>query len=396
LSAQLFSPLTIRGVRLKNRVVASPMWQYSGVDGAPTDTHVVHLGRLAEGGAGLVFQEGTTVDRKARGTVGDLGLWDDSLVPAFARLVQVMKSCGAVPGIQLLHGGRKARRNAPWRSQEPLPPASDDWEVAGPSAVPIGLEGFQDPVAMSRTAVCEAINSWAQAARRAHEAGYEVLELHAGHGYLIHTFLSPLSNHRTDEYGGSFTNRSRLLVEIVDGVRRVWPDRKPLFVRISSVDAQWGMDETVELVGVLAERGVDVIDCSTGSVTGRPVEGIPTSGYGYQVPYAEQVRARTGVMTMAVGHIVHPSQAEAIIACGQADLVALGRELLYNPNWPLDAARKLGVENPYAHGPLRIAYWLDKRDRSFAGFAPSTIGDPNGEGALQQTQDGRAWRPRPA
>ncbi|WP_432827294.1 NADH:flavin oxidoreductase/NADH oxidase [Dactylosporangium sp. CA-092794] len=374
MSANLFSPLEIRGVRLKNRVVASPMWQYCGVDGAPTDTHAVHLGRLAEGGAGLVFQEGTTVDRRGRGTVGDLGLWDDDLVPHYARLVELVRAGGAVPGIQLIHAGRKGRRNPPWAAHEPGPPATDDWPVLGPSALPIALEGSGVPVEMSPRDIAETVDSWVSAARRAHRAGYEVLEVQAAHGYLIHTFLSPLSNHRTDRYGGSFANRARLLLEIVDGIRTVWPADKALFVRLSSVDAEWDLDQTVELVRELRAHEVDVIDCSSGGLTGLPVFGAPSAGYGYQVPYAEEIRSRTGVRTMAVGYIVHATQAQAVIERGQADLVALGRELLHNPNWPIDAARKLGVPDPYAQAPRRIAYWLRKRDGSFPGFAPSTDG----------------------
>ncbi len=374
MSPHLFSPLQIRGIHLKNRVVASPMWQYSGADGQPTDTHVVQLGRLAEGGAGLVFQEGTTVDRRGRGTVGDLGIWDDSLVPHYARLVELVRQSGAVPGIQLIHAGRKGRRNAPWHSGEPAPPATDEWPILGPSALPMALEGSADPLEMTLQDIAQTVDSWVNAARRAHEAGYDVLELQAAHGYLIHTFLSPLSNHRTDQYGGSVGNRSRLLLEIVDGIRTVWPADKALFVRLSSVDVEWGIDQTVELVQELARHEVDVIDCSSGGLTGVPSIDAPNIGYGYQVPYAEQIRARTGMRTMAVGHIVHAAQAQEIIENGRADLVALGRELLHHPNWPVDAARKLGVPDPYSQAPRRIAHWLSKRDGSFADFAPSTDG----------------------
>lgn len=375
MSPNLFSPLEIRGVRLKNRVVASPMWQYSGVDGTPTDTHIVHLGRLAEGGAGLVFQEGTTVDRKGRGTVGDLGIWDDSLVPRYARLASLVKSGGAVPGMQLIHAGRKGRRNPPWASREPGPPATDDWPVMGPSAVPAATEGATVPVEMSLDDISRTVRSWVDAARRADAAGYEVLEVHAAHGYLIHTFLSPLSNLRTDRYGGSAQNRSRLLMEIIDGIRTVWPADKALFVRLSCVDAEWDIDQTVDLVRELRRHDVDVIDCSSGGLTGLPAPGAARSGYGYQVPYAHEIRERTGVKTMAVGYIVHAAQAQQIIEDGRADLAALGRELLHNPNWPVDAARKLGMADPYSQAPLRVAFWLGKREGSFAGFAPSTEGN---------------------
>ncbi|MDF3309638.1 NADH:flavin oxidoreductase/NADH oxidase [Rhodococcus sp. T2V] len=372
MTSELFSPLQIRGVQLKNRIVASPMWQYSGDNGAPTATHTVTLGGFAEGGAGLVFQEGTSVDRKARGTISDLGIWNDAMVPHFARLVDVITSGGAVPGIQLLHCGRKARRNPPWAAHEPNPPASEDWQLLAPSPFASGLPGSEVPREMTSRDISDAIDGWINTARRADEAGYEVLEIHAAHGYLIHTFLSPLTNHRTDRYGGSPENRSRLLVEIVDGIRTVWPDRKPLFVRVSSVDAEWSIEQTIELVRLLQMHGVDVIDCSSGGLTGKPDFGGAPSGYGYQVPYSERIRTETSVKTMAVGYIVHAEQANDIIANGQADLVALGRELLHNPKWPIDAARKLGVEDPYAFAPNRISHWLRKRDNSFEGFLPST------------------------
>lgn len=392
MTAHLFSPLEIRGVRLKNRVVASPMWQYAGIDGQPTDTHIVQLGRLAEGGAGLVFQEGTTVDRRGRGTVGDLGIWDDSLVPHYARLVELVRQSGAVPGIQLIHAGRKGRRNAPW-STGPAPPATDDWPILAPSPQPMALEGSVMPLEMSLRDITQTVDSWVSAARRSHDAGYDVLELQAAHGYLIHTFLSPLSNHRTDRYGGSVENRRRLLLEIVDGIRTVWPADKALFVRLSSVDVAWGIDQTIELVQELKRHEVDVIDCSSGGLTGVPSIDAPSVGYGYQVPYAEHIRARTGVRTMAVGHIVHAAQAEEIIEKGRADLVALGRELLHHPNWPIDAARKLGVPEPYSQGPRRIAHWLSKRDGSFADFAPSTDGATNGS---PRDGDGSTRRPEGA
>jgi len=376
----LFSPLEIRGVRLKNRIVASPMWQYSGVDGVPTAAHTVQYGRLAEGGVGLVLVEGTTVDRHGRGTVGDLGIWDDALVPHHARLADLIKSSGSVAGIQLIHAGRKGRRPPPWASNEPGPAASGDWPVFGPSALPMGVEGSTVPVEMTLRDVEAAVASFVHAARRANEAGYEVLELQAAHGYLIHTFLSPLSNQRTDRYGGSAEDRSRFLVDIVDGIRTVWPAEKALFVRLSCVDAEWPIDDTVALVRVLQSHDVDVVDCSSGGLTGLPFLGAARAGYGYQVPYAQEVRERTGVRTMAVGFIVHASQADAIIEDGRADLVALGRELIHNPHWPIDAARKLCRPDPYSQAQPRIAYWLSKRDASFDGFVPSTCGNLDWDG----------------
>lgn len=375
MSADLFSPLHIRGVHLANRIVLSPMWQYSGVGGMPTDVHSVQLGRMAMGGAGLVFQEGTTVERTARGTLGDLGIWDDEFIPYYARLVELVKESGSVPGIQLNHSGRKGRKNPPWMSHAPNPPASEDWRVVGPSARGIDLAGFSVPEEMSTSDITHTVYSFIDAARRADAAGYEVLEVHAAHGYLIHTFLSPLSNRRTDRYGGSSENRYRLLLEIIDGIRTVWPAHKALFVRVSVVDAEWGIEDTVQLVDELQKHEVDVIDCSSGGLTGLPVFGATRPGYGYQVPYSEEIRARTGVMTMAVGFIVHAAQAQNIVREGRADLVALGRELLHNPNWPIDAARKLNVPYPYSIAPQRISHWLQKRDQSFEGFETSTDGN---------------------
>jgi 2,4-dienoyl-CoA reductase-like NADH-dependent reductase (Old Yellow Enzyme family) len=238
-------------------------------------------------------------------------------------------------------------------------------------------KGANVPTEMSLQDIRDTVQSWVNAARRADEAGYEVLEVQAGHGYLIHSFLSAVSNRRTDDYGGSAANRSRLLIEIVDGIRRIWPTDKALFVRLSCVDVEWSMDQTIGLVHELATLDVDVIDCSTGGLTGVPGADSPRVGYGYQVPYAAEVRSRANIATMAVGHIVHARQAQTILANDQADLVALGRELLHNPNWPIDAARKLGVRDPYQGAPQRISYWLSKRDASFADFVPSTEGRLN-------------------
>lgn len=375
MSRDLFSPLHIRDVRLDNRIVASPMWQYAGEDGMPTDVHTVQLGRMAMGGAGLVFQEGTSVDRTARGTVGDLGIWDDHFIAPYARLVNLMKTNGAVPGIQLVHAGRKARRNLPWRAHEPSPPPSDGWRVVAPSPLVLTPDDAEVPEEMTGAEVADVVHSFVDAARRANTAGYEVLEVHAAHGYLVHTFLSPLTNHRTDRYGGSTQNRFRLLLEIVDGIRTVWPSGKALFVRLSAIDTEWGITDTIELVRELQKHGVDVIDCSSGGLTGKPVYGAAPPGYGYQVPYSEEVRRHTGVRTMAVGYIVHAAQAHSIVRDGRADLVALGRELLHNPNWPMDAARKLGLPDPYSIAAPHISYWLTKRARDFDGFEPSTDGN---------------------
>jgi 2,4-dienoyl-CoA reductase-like NADH-dependent reductase (Old Yellow Enzyme family) len=371
----LFNPFQVRGVRTRNRVVVSPMWQYAGVDGVPTTTHLVHLGRLAEGGAGIVFQEGTTVDRRGRGTTGDLGLWSDDVVAHYERIVQVIRGAGAVPGVQLIHCGPKARRQAPWDDPSTRPPDDEDWPVLAPSDLPPPGADWAPPRAMTLAEIGSTVDAWTQAARRADAAGYEVIDVQAAHGYLLHAFLSDRTNLRTDRYGGSDENRERLLMEVVDGIRSVWPDHKALFVRLSCVDVGWDIERTVSLVQRLRLRGVDVIDCSTGGLTGRPAPTAPPTTYGYQVPYAGEVRRRTGVPTMAVGLIVHPRHAADVIARGDADLVALGRELLHNPNWAIDAAHKLGVEDPYALAPTRTGHWLSARDRAFDGFSSSTRGD---------------------
>lgn len=374
----LFSEKMLRGVRLKNRIVVSPMWQYAGRDGYPTDWHLMHLGRYADGGAGLVFQEGTTVERRGCGTLGDLGIWDDRYVEPLRRIVQIIKDNGAVPGIQLMHAGRKARMTTPMEGRHPLERSPeitdwDEWQPIAPSPLPL-REGLAPPREMSTTEVEDVVSAFVAAAARAEAVGYEVLELHAGHGYLLHQFLSPAINRRTDRYGGSFRNRTRMLTQIVEGVRSVWPASKPLFLRLSVDDGGgWGVEDTVRLVSELAPLGVDVVDCSSGGLVGSPTEGAPNYSYGYQVPLAEAVRRRTGVQTMAVGLIVHAEPAERIVAEGKADLVAVAREVLHNPNWPLDAALKLGVDDPYQVVSPRTAYWLRRRAATVPDLVPSTF-----------------------
>ncbi|WP_134765147.1 NADH:flavin oxidoreductase/NADH oxidase [Nocardioides sp. 1609] len=373
----LFSPFEVRGVRARNRVVVSPMWQYAGVNGMPTTTHLVHLGKLAEGGAGIVFQEGTTVDRSGRGTTGDVGLWNDDVIPHYERIVQVIRGAGAVAGVQLIHAGPKARRQPPWEDSSTRPPHAEDWPVLAPSDLPPSGADWASPRAMTLEEIRSTVDAWTQAARRADAAGYEVIDVQAAHGYLLHAFLSDVTNLRTDRYGGSEENRERLLMEVIDGIRSVWPDHKALFVRLSCVDVGWDIERTVSLVERLHARGVDVIDCSTGGLTGRPAPSALPTSYGYQVKYAGEVRRRTGVPTMAVGLVVHPRLAAEIVAGGDADLVALGREFLRNPNWTIDAALELGVDDPYIYAPLRTGHWLRARDRATAHFSPSTTGSPD-------------------
>lgn len=377
----MFTPLAIRDTTLRNRVVVAPMHQYSAVKGHATDWHLMNIGRFAAGGAGLVFIESTKVERRGCGTVGDLGLWHDDFIPHFRRMADFMRAHDCVPALQIGHSGRKARMFRPWEGGKPLTRQAaeaegvtdwQDWELVAPSALP-GGKGEPVPRALTRAEIPDVIQHWADAARRADQAGIEVLEIHGAHGYLIHQFLSPRANVRNDEYGGTDANRMRFAIEIVEAVRAVWPAHKPLFMRLSVDDgAGWGPAESVALARVVGPKGVDVIDCSGGGITGRPTAG-PAS-YGYQVPYAEQLKREAGIMTMAVGLIVHADQAEAILQQGQADLIALAREILYNPNWPMDAARKLGADPDFAVMPPQGGWWLAKRAQAARDVTPSTFG----------------------
>jgi 2,4-dienoyl-CoA reductase-like NADH-dependent reductase (Old Yellow Enzyme family) len=373
----LFTPIQLRDVTLKNRVVVAPMHQYSADKGFATDWHLMNAGRFAAGGAGLVIMESTKVERRGCGTVGDLGIWNDEFIAGLARCVDFIREHGAVPGLQLGHSGRKARRFRPWEGGEPLEPSPtiedwDQWELIAPSALQFP-DNEPTPRALTRDQIPKVIDAWAQGARRAVAAGFDVLEIHGAHGYLIHQFLSPKANRRNDEYGGSELNRMRFCIEVVEAVRAQWPANKPLFLRLSVEDnAGWDLEQSLTLAGIVKDKGVDVIDCSSGGMTGAPVVSAGPVGYGYQVPYAEKIKATTGLMTMAVGLIVHADQAEAILQQGQADLVALAREVLYNPNWPMDAAQKLGVDAKFAIVPPQQAYWLAKRASSVKSIVPST------------------------
>ena len=372
----LFEPISIRDVTLKNRVVVAPMHQYAADKGFATDWHLMNAGRYAAGGAGLVIMESTKVERRGCGTVGDLGIWDDKFVPGLRRCVEFIRQHNAVPGIQLGHSGRKARRFRPWEGGAPLKPDGiddwDEWELVSASARN-APETDPTPRALTREEIPQVIERWGQAARRANEAGFDVLDIHAAHGYLIHQFLSPFSNLRNDEYGGSELNRMRFCIEVVECVRTYWPAGKPLFVRFSvQDDAGWGPDQSVALARILKPKGVDVIDCSSGGMRGSPVVSAGPVTYGYQVPYAERLKKDADIMTMAVGLIVHADQAERILQEGRADLIALARELLYNPNWPMDAAQKLGVDRQFGSVPPAQAYWLAKRAQSVKSVVPST------------------------
>ena len=340
---KLFEPLTLRGVTLKNRIVVSPMCQYSAQDGFANDWHLVHLGSRAVGGAGLVIQEATAVSPEGRISPEDLGIWKDEQVPMLRRINDFIVAQGAVPGVQLAHAGRKASTYRPWSGNGTVPENNGGWPVVGPSPVAFA-DDYPHPAALDATGIRKVIADFRAAAQRALAAGFQVIELHAAHGYLLHEFLSPLSNQRSDEYGGSFDNRVRLLLEVVATTREVWPEELPLIVRLSATDwteGGWSADESVRLAALLKTRGVDLIDCSTGGNV--PKAPIPV-GPGYQVQFAERIRQEAKMLTGAVGLITTPAEAEAILANGQADLVLLAREFLREPYFPLFAAQELGVE----------------------------------------------------
>lgn len=338
--AHLFEPLQLRGVTLRNRIGVSPMCQYSSEDGMPTDWHLVHLGARAVGGAGLVMVEATAVEPRGRISPGDMGIWSDAHRDALARIARFIASQGAVAGIQLAHAGRKASKSSPWEGDVSLSPEQGGWLIDGPSALAFA-EGWQVPHALTVPEIHDLRAGFVSAARRAREAGFDWLEIHSAHGYLFHSFYSPISNQRTDEYGGSFENRVRFLLETVRDVRAEWPADKPLSVRLSCTDwveGGWTLADSVALARLLRAEGVDLIDCSSGG--GVPNATIPV-GAGYQVPLAEEIRRSAGIPVAAVGMITQAMQADDTIRNGRADMVLLAREMLRDPYWPLRAAQTL-------------------------------------------------------
>ena len=340
--ARLFTPLTLRELTLTNRIGVSPMCQYSAVDGIATDWHLVHLGGFATGGAGLVIAEAAAVVPEGRISAHDLGLWDDGQVPMLRRITDFIHAQGSVAAIQLAHAGRKASTKRPWEGTGLVPPEAGGWPVKGPSPTPFSPD-YPVPVAMTVDEIAATVEAFASAARRALAAGFRIVEVHGAHGYLLHEFLSPLSNQRTDAYGGSYENRVRLMHEVCTAVRHIWPAEWPVFVRLSATDwveGGWTVDESVRLAGELKALGIDLIDCSSAGLD--PRQQI-TVGPGYQVPFAARIRRDAAVPTAAVGLITEAQQAEAIVANGEADLILLARELLRNPRWPLLAAHALGA-----------------------------------------------------
>jgi 2,4-dienoyl-CoA reductase-like NADH-dependent reductase (Old Yellow Enzyme family) len=340
---KLFSPFIIRGIEFKNRIFVSPMCQYSSRDGMPTDWHLVHLGCRAVGGAALVMVEATGVSPEGRISPDDSGIWSDEHGEAFAPIAKFILEQGAVPGIQLAHAGRKASTDAPWRGGGPLGPKERGWQPLAPSAIPFS-EGFPVPREMTARDIDAVLGQFIDAAKRSLAAGFQVVEVHSAHGYLLHEFLSPLSNHRSDAYGGSLENRMRFPLRVTQAVREVWPKHLPVFVRISATDwveGGWDLAQSVEYSRRLKDLGVDLIDCSAGYL--MPRVHIP-EGPGYLTPFAFAIRREAGISTGTVGFITEPAQAEQIVATEHADVVFLARQLLRDPYWPFHAAKSLGVD----------------------------------------------------
>src|SRR5580765_5770667 len=352
--SHLFDPLPIRSLTLANRIVVSPMCQYSSVDGFSNDWHVVNLGSRAVGGAALVMTEASAVTPEGRISPQDLGIYDDGHVPGLARIVRFIHSQKALAGIQLAHAGRKGSTRRPWEAPGTVTPENGGWQPIGPTGEPFA-DNYPVPRPLPVEDIPAILDAYRAAARRALAAGFDVVEIHAAHGYLVHEFYSPLVNTRTDAYGGTFDNRVRLCLEVVEAVRAVWPERLPLFVRISATDWKaggWDLEQAVELARRLRAHGVDLVDCSSaGAVHDQQI----VVGPGYQVPFAERIRRDAGVPTGAVGLITNAEQADAIISHGQADVVLLARELLRDPYWPLRAAEHLGQRVPWPPQYLRAA-----------------------------------------
>jgi len=344
--SRLFTPLILRELSIKNRIFVSPMCQYSSKEGMPSDWHLVHLGSRAVGGAGLVMVEASAVTPQGRISPDDSGIWSGEQAKAFAPITRFIREQGSVPAIQLAHAGRKASTDLPWKGSVPLDAGNRGWQTIAPSALPFAT-GHPVPREATTRDLEIILGQFASAARRSVEAGFEVVEIHMAHGYLLHEFLSPLSNRRTDDFGGSLENRCRFPLRVAKAVREIWPEQLPVFVRVSAsdwMDGGWDLEQTMELAKGLKAAGIDLIDCSSG---GLSPEAAPPFGPGFQTPFAGAIRQQTGIATGAVGFITEPAQAEQIIATGLADAVFLAREMLRDPYWPLHAAKALGVEVPW-------------------------------------------------
>ncbi len=366
----LFTPITIRGVTSKNRIVVSPMCQYNSDDGGPGDWQMMHIGRLAVGGAGIIFGEETGVEARGRKTYKCAGIWDDKHIPMYRKLTDFIKEQDAVPAIQLGHAGRKASCHTAtedWRPLEDkdaavgMPP----WQGLAPSALDQLPRRFI-PKAMDQNDIRTVLDAWREATRRSMDAGYDILEIHGAHGYLIHQFLSPVSNHRNDAYGGDRAGRMRFALEVAEVVRDAWPQDKPLFFRVSAVDGEggiWSLEDTVALSKELKDRDIDLVDCSSGGISGDSEMPMVPRIEQFQAGFADRVRREAGIMTIAVGGITQAQQAEDILQSGRADLVALAREFLWNADWAAHAAKELGAVDPYGQMPHEYAYRLRQREK---------------------------------
>jgi 2,4-dienoyl-CoA reductase-like NADH-dependent reductase (Old Yellow Enzyme family) len=350
----LFDPIATRGLTLPHRIVVSPMCQYSSIDGFASDWHLVHLGSRAIGGAALVITEAAAVTAEGRISPGDLGIYDDAHVEILQRIVRFIHAQGSAAGMQLAHAGRKGSTQRPWDGHNGIAPEDGGWIPVAPTATPFS-DAFPVPRALETREVRDIVAAFRDAALRARNAGFDVIELHGAHGYLIHEFLSPLTNTRTDEYGGSFENRIRFCLEVVDAVREVWPERSPLWLRVSATDwvaGGWDVEDSVELAKRVRDRGVDLIDCSSGGLASNQRISV---GPGYQVPFADRIRREARIATGAVGLITSAQQADDIIRQEQADVVLLAREMLRDPYFPLHAAKELGVKLPWPVQYFRAA-----------------------------------------
>ncbi len=369
----LFTPTTIRTVRFKNRVVIAPMATYSALDGVAQDFHFAHWGRLVLGGAGCVFVEATAVTQQGCITNGDLGIWSNLHIPPLRRITEFMKAQNVVPGIQLAHAGRKGSMQRPWfgngaLTAEDFTRGEQQWDTVAPTAEPMA-EGHIVPRQLTISDLATLKREWVDAAKRALDAGFDVLNIHNAHGYLIHQFLSPLSNKRTDAYGGNFAGRTRFPLELAEALRVAWPQDKPVFLRVSAVDGLdggWTLDDTVAYAKELKARGIDVIDCSSGGLFGSATAARVKRSWGFQVPYAERVRREADIQSMAVGLIVDPFFAEEILQQGRADFIAIAREALANPCWPQMAEIALGRKafDAMDDWPVQYGWWLKHRERS--------------------------------
>ncbi len=373
---KLFEPLKLRGITLPNRVVLSPLCMYSANSGLASDWQFAHLSTFARGGVGLVFAEATAVEPRGRITPKCLGIWTDEQAEALKPTTSFIERMGSVPGLQIAHAGRKASASPPWAGGKPVSIndatwGDSGWETVAPSAVPVA-DGWETPRALSEAEISNLVEDFAAAARRAAIAGFKVLEIHGAHGYLIHSFLSPLANQRNDRYGGDRLGRMRFALEVTEAVRSAWPDDLPIFFRVSAVDtAGWELEDSIALARELKALGVDVIDCSAGGISGAPAfraaddgRPLPKGGQrplGFQVPYAEAIRRDAEIGTMAVGRIVDAQQAEDILSAGRADLIGIGRELMHNPFWPLHAAETLEQDEAFALWPEQYRWAIVRR-----------------------------------